>query len=133
MAAELALAVARIIGNERSYIQMARALRQQPGTTVAQTIANARRHLARSQHGTQHSEVAILNELQVIGDDFAHEELDHATRAFGQWLERLPPQWYSKGGAAVLAEVSCKLVENGYARSEYLLLGLHTITEGLKA
>jgi hypothetical protein len=69
--------------------------------------------------------------LQRIEDRFAHEELDEAACAFGEWLAHLPAAWYPTAGDAVVREAACKLQQFGYARKEYVLLGLHTITEGL--
>lgn len=125
-AAELALAVARILGNEREYIQVARAMRNQPGTALAQAIAHARQRLQRAHR----SDGAITSKLIAIEDDFAREQLDSAARAFGEWLGQLPAQWYGANGNVVRCEVSCRLQQLGSARPEYLLLGLHTLTQG---
>jgi HEAT repeat protein len=127
MSAELALAVARIVGNERAYIQLARSMRSQPGTTIAQSIAASRRHLARLLRRGD----GMAAELQKIEEEFAREQLDQAACAFGRWLEKLPAVWYRTAGERVLGEVACKVQAFGYARPEYLLLGLHTITEGV--
>jgi HEAT repeat protein len=127
MAAELALAVARILGNERAYIHVARSMRSQPGTTIAQTLANARRHIARVQRRGE----ALTADLSSIEDAFAREQLDEAARKLGEWIEHLPTGWYRTTGDAVLREVACMLQTEGFARPEYVLLGLHTITEGL--
>ncbi|MCC6456532.1 MAG: HEAT repeat domain-containing protein [Caldilineaceae bacterium] len=125
--AELALAVARLIGNERSYIQLARAMRSQPGTTFAQTLAAARRHFVRARRRGE----AITSGLQAIEDDFAREQLDHAARSLGAWMEHLPAGWYRSAADAVIREVASQLQRLGYARPEYVLLALHTLTEGL--
>lgn len=127
MGAELALAVARIVGNERSYIQVARAMRNQPGTTIAQSLSQARRHLIR----VQRRGAAVTAELQSIEDNFAHEQLDDAPRSLGMWMEYLPVAWYQPTSDAVIRSVACKFREDGFARPEYVLLALHTITAGL--
>jgi MFS family permease len=132
MCAELALAVARIVGNERGYIQLARAMRSQPGTTYAQTIAHARRQLTRLRRRGE----AVTSGLQAVGlqaieETFAHEKLDEASRALGEWMVHAPASWYRTAGAVVIKEVACQLQEQGYARPEYVLLGLHTMTTGL--
>jgi MFS transporter, NNP family, nitrate/nitrite transporter len=127
MSAELALAVARILGDERGYIQLARAMRSQPGTTYSQTIAHARRHMTRLHRRGE----AISAGLQPIEEDFAHEELDLAAYALGEWMAHAPAAWYSAAGDEVLREVARQLQTFGYKRPEYLLLGLHTLTAGL--
>jgi len=125
MAGELALA--RIAGNERSYIQLARSMRSQPGTAVAQSLANARRQLTRPpRQGTE-----LAAKLQVIEEEFARELLDSGARGFGAWIECLPPAWYRQECDSILREASCKLKQHGYSRPEYILLALHTLSEGL--
>lgn len=126
MAAELALAVARILGNERGYIRLARAWRQQPGTTIAQNIASTRRHLLHSQ-AIQRDEAEALH---VIEDEFAREKLDAASRAFGSWLTQFQSNRDLKAIRQVVNEVAAMLQAHGYARPEYLLLGLHAIADG---
>jgi hypothetical protein len=131
ISAELALAVARLLGNERSYIQVARSMRSQPGTAIAQSIANIRRHLARARHGSEALTVALVQ----IEDDFAREQLDAAARALGGWMEQSPAVWYETTHEPVVhevvREVACKLQQFGAARPEYVLLGLHAMTVGL--
>ncbi len=131
MCAELALAVARIVGNERGYIQLARAIRSQPGTTYAQTIAHARRQLSRLHRRGEAVTPGLQAGLQAIEETFAHEKLDEASRALGEWMAHAPAGWYRTAGASVIKEVACQLQEQGYARPEYVLLGLHTMTAGL--
>lgn len=127
MASELALAVARIIGNERSYIQLARSIRSQPGTALAQSIANARRVLMRAQPQGE----VVTTELRSIEDEFAREQLEQAARALGEWIEQLPLDWYREASHLVMNEASCHLKQCGYTRPEYVLLGVFTLTEGL--
>ena len=74
---------------------------------------------------------AITAGLQPIEDDFAHEQLELAAQALGEWLAHAPAAWYSAAGNEVMREVARQLQEFGYKRPEYLLLGLHTLTAGL--
>lgn len=130
MAAELALAIARIFGNERGYIQVVRSMRSQPGTILAQSLTNARRHLMRTQQGVD--EMALVARgLVTIADDFAHEELDRACRELGEWVEQVPNDWYCAVGGVVLQEVGYCLRQFGYARPEYVSLGVHVMVAGL--
>jgi hypothetical protein len=46
-------------------------------------------------------------------------------------MEHLPDGWYRAAGALVIHEVALQLQQLGYTRPEYVLLGLHTLTEGL--
>jgi hypothetical protein len=126
-AGELALALARIIGNERSYIQMARSLRSQPGTALAQSVANARRSLPRAlPNGSE-----LTMALQAIEDEFARDQIDSAARALGKWIQCLPTDSYRAEYNTILRDASCKLEQYGNSRPEYLLLALHSLTEGV--
>jgi hypothetical protein len=120
MAAELALAVARILGNERGYIRLARDVRKQPGTTIAQSLANTRRHLPRSL-------AVSAAALTAIEDDFARDQLDRAALAFGAWLAQLPPERHETVTYTVLRATATMLQKQGYQRPEYVLLGLHAV------
>jgi HEAT repeat protein len=125
--AEVALAIARILGDERSYIQLARSIRHQPGTTIAQSLAHLRRTLARSKRLAE----GDSRDLQSIEETFAREQLDEAARAFGAWLERQPSAWFRSEGDGVRCQAASALQASGYGRSEYLLLALHTLNSGL--
>jgi MFS family permease len=124
---ELALALARLVGDERHYVQLARGMRTQPGTSAAQTLAAARRHLQRT-HPRDPIDGA---ELLPIEDSFAHDQLDVAAVALGEWIGVLPWSWYRPEGREILREAGFRLTRYGARRREYLLLALHTLTTGL--
>jgi HEAT repeat protein len=121
MAAELALAVARILGNERGYIRLARDVSKQPGTTIAQSLATTRRHLPRSL-------AVSAAALSAIEDEFARDHLDGAACTFGAWLEQLPPERHETATLTVTRAAAAMLRAHGFARPEYVLLGLHAVS-----
>jgi MFS family permease len=111
VAAEMALAVARVLGDERGYIHLARSMRHQPGTTVAGKAA--------------------MDELQRIEESFAREQLDQAAHAYGEWLASIRVERFRDGARAVLDEAAAILGGRGMERREYLLLGLHALSVAL--
>ena len=129
MRLELALAVARIVGDERHFIQLARGLRSQPGTTAAQSVNDLRRHLERSHR----AEMADLAGLRQAEDLLARDQLEAGTDALAAWLRQRPATWHKATAQAVLDEAADQLARFGAIRPEYLLLALHTLWAGLDA
>ena len=106
-ASELALAVARIVGNERSYIQLARSMRSQPGTDdCADAWPMRRRHLTRADRRGETAHCAIAGRLKMI---LRANNWIAGARALGLWMEHLPAAWYRAAGDLVVREVACKL------------------------
>jgi MFS family permease len=128
MCAEQALAVARILGNERHYIQLARDSRRQPGTTIAQSVSHIRRTLGR----THQPAGIVASELQSLEDTFAREQLDEGACLLGRWLEdRLHAEWSSDECRMVLREAASHLQQQGCTRPEYVFLALHALHQAL--
>lgn len=126
MSSELALAVARILGDERSYIQLARGMRSQPGTRSAQALAAARRQLARLHRRGE----ALTAELAQAEELFARDQMDAGCEVLAGWLEHVPASWYRPDAQTVMAHLAAELRATRAGRREYLLLALHGIQVG---
>jgi len=132
MCSELALAAARLVGDERHYIRLAREARGQASTAYAQAVEEARRHLLRAKGGAAaESATGLATGLVAIGDLFAREQTTAAVAALVAWGETLPHAWYRPAAVVVMDEVAVRLAEHGAARPEYVNLMLHTLVAGL--
>ncbi len=125
---EMALAVARIIGNEHRFIQLVRTTRSDPGTALAQAVAALEKALR-----TKANENADL--VQTLHEDanaLAHDDLDHGTSLLVDVLHQLDRARYSETSSLILDECSVRIGEYGDARLEYVLLALHTAEVGVQ-
>ncbi len=127
MRLELALAAARIVGSERRFIQLARGMRSQPGTTAAQSLNELRRHLARGHR----QQADACDRLRGVEELLAREQLDDGAQAMAVWLRDRPARWYTATANAVLDEMTQQLGQLDASRPEYLMLTLHTLWTGL--
>jgi hypothetical protein len=126
MGSELALAVARILGDERHYIQLARGLRDQPGTRSAQAVEAARRELMRVHRRGE----ALTATLVTVADHFAHDQMDMGCAGLADWLEHAPAGWYRPEAEMVIQALVPLLRQWQAARRELLLLGIHLLAAG---
>lgn len=123
---EMALAAARLVGDERPYLQAARARAGQPGTAYAQALAAARKRLSREHR----RDTATFDLLITLEESFAREQLDEAAGALAAWLADFPPDRLRPPAAQVIAAAREQLASHAAARPEYLLLALHALTVG---
>ena len=124
---EFALALARLTGEEHSYIQLQRRLGTEAGTALSQAVTALKARLARSPH----SQAEIEQALDAAAESLAHEDLHEGTSLLAGTLQRLPAGEFSAPCGQVLQECAQRLEESGPARLEYLLLALHASTCGL--
>ena len=124
---ELALAVARIVGDERQFIQLLRGVRARPGTTASQTVSSIRKLIERRACAPR----PALADLDQCAEEFAREELDSAVAHLSALVERLAPACYHGSCAEILEECAWRLRRSGMRRVEYVLLALHTLAVGI--
>jgi len=115
--AELALALARLIGGENRYIQMLRHMRADLDTAVSQIILSLNKKWS-----------APADKITACARAFSlgrHEEgLAMLLELANPALERPLPQT----NKLILQECLIRLPQHGLARQEYLLLMLHALT-----
>jgi HEAT repeat protein/Na+/melibiose symporter-like transporter len=124
---EFALALARLTGDEHSYIQLQRRLASEPGTALSQAVTALRTRLARSPYGQDE----ITQALDTAAEFLAHDDLRQGIDILADALQGLPHGEFATPCGQVLRECVLRLAEFGPARTEYLLLGLHASTCGL--
>jgi HEAT repeat protein len=126
---ELALAIARIMGNEESFIRLARPTEDEPGSSLSAAVtALARRALKRNP--PERLPMELLNESALV---FAREDVDTGIRLVAQALRVLletttePPP-----ARRVLQACADQLAHCGPSRPEYLWLGIHGLACALQ-
>jgi Na+/melibiose symporter-like transporter len=117
---ELALALARIIGQEHHFIYLLRQMRQDRGTAAshAVTVFKRRAHLNEGELADLAAETA---------DTLAREDFDKGIEQFVQLVQALPPDMGTHNCRTVLAACAARLPEVKLTRGEYLLLGLYSL------
>lgn len=125
---ELALSLARILGQEHVFVNLLRQLREDQDTTVAQSLGDFRRHIERVRVLSREH----LQELVASEDAFARGEREEGTRLMVRALEALPPGAYTSMGAQVLNACLKQLKKSGSEHVEYLLLTLHVLDVSCK-
>ncbi len=113
---ELALSVARILGNEDDFIRLFRAMRSDPGTAFAQAVAAIQAALDDPPES-----------LARAGAAFAHDDLGNGVQALVQALEWLAVERFPQPVAQVLQGCRERLALHGPERPEILLLALHLL------
>jgi hypothetical protein len=120
---ELALALARVVGQEFHFIQLQRAVRSEPGTAAAQAITAVKKRMVDFE--------SVGGELTTQVDDcaeaFARGELARGATLLSRLIRMLPAHSYGETCGVILRGCAERLDEFGAARTEYLLLALHTM------
>jgi HEAT repeat protein len=120
---ELALALARILGEEHLFIRLVRQVRSDTGTAVAQELEEFQKRLELLAPGDEE----LRNELEGCANAFAHNDLEIGAALLSQFLRRLPLNNLGGAGIVILEEAASYLAEQGVERLEYLLLALHVL------
>ena len=120
---ELALSLARIVGNEHVFVGLLRQMRGDADTTTAQVIGHLRRRVRRARIANDEE----LQTLQAATDAFAHGDRATGIERLCVGLQGLPPSAFRQPGARVLAETVRRLTASGPEHVEYLLLTLHIL------
>jgi HEAT repeat protein len=118
---EMALALARIIGNEPQYISLWRQLKNDHDTAIAMIILSLK------------SDLPNLNvndpELKTLADNasaaFAHGNTENGVLLLADFVRAVSAQTTSRPVAIILSECAERLKEFGSRRDEYILLSLH--------
>lgn len=120
---ELALSVARLIGDEHYFIQLVRQMRQDAGTTASQALTGARRRLQK----TRIADGAAQATLERSALAFSYDDLAEGSAQLAAALEQMKLGWFADPGDRVLVEAAARLRQHGAARREYLVLALHVL------
>ncbi len=123
---ELALALARIVGDEHRFIRLGRSVRAEIGTATSQALTAAKKRFA--DHPMVSDELLALTDR--CADTLAREQLAAGVELLREIIGLLPQESYSRTAGTILRHCADRLEEFGAERSEYVLLALHTLNVG---
>jgi len=127
---EVALALARLHGDEHYFVQLARQLRTDPGTAAALAVDDIQKQLKKS--GELDAELAALIDPCIAA--LAHGDMDRGAVLLGRLLAELPLERHcDDAGEAIIRECATQLIGHGDERMEYLALALHTLHVGWRS
>ena len=122
---ELALAMARLVGEEHAFIQLSRQMKVEPGTVLAQTVTA----LDKRWNGVGNTAVSPPDSLLAdCAAALSRDDLDAGFDLFARFLANLPPEAFDEPQAAILRDCALRLAEFGGQRPEYALLALTILT-----
>ncbi|MCA9886987.1 MAG: MFS transporter [Anaerolineae bacterium] len=122
---ELALSLARMIGQENQFINLMRQLRADPGTAAAQSLLDFRQHVGKE------GDPEFLKLITRASDAFAAEDLDAGVANLVLMIqEPLAKLGLRLVAQKMLNQCAQALAEHGAERSELLLLTLHVLQAG---
>ena len=121
---EAALAVARIVGDERVFIRLWRQFQADPGTAAAAALLTVHRNLTKRGRIPAES----LRIMEECTQAFGLEELDRGRELLVQLLYQLPTEDFGVTASVVIDECRRILSQSGQQRTEYILLALHTLS-----
>ncbi len=120
---EIALAMSRMIGPERYFIQLWRSTRTETGTALAQFLLPLTKELA--ERKVLHGELLTL--ARDASARFAEDELVQATALLSVLLRKVPADVFPAHVELIIRECAERLTEFGPSRLEYVLLSLHAL------
>ncbi|MEZ4674068.1 MAG: hypothetical protein R2932_07455 [Caldilineaceae bacterium] len=128
---EVALALARLVGNEHHFIQLLRAARNDLGTGIAQALTSVKRKFDRVAKRAGED----LPALDGCITAFARNQVAEGIAMLVDLLPTVPAEHFDETSCQILAECTLRLSEFGTDHSEeahveYLLLTLHVLDVG---
>jgi len=123
---EAALAVARMVGDERAFIRLWRQFRADPGTAAAAALLTVHRNLTKRGRIPAES----LRTMEECIQAFGLEDIDRGRELLVQSLYQLPTKDFGVTASAVLSECRRMLSQAEQQRIEYILLALHALSTG---
>jgi len=120
---EVALALARIVSDEKYFVQLWRNTRTMPGTPFAQALNKLKRRLVQSYPHEQE----LVRQLEKAAQAFAQEDLLAGAHGLGLLMQTMPLDGCEYISATVAEACAAELVHATEVRREYVVLGLHAL------
>jgi HEAT repeat protein len=135
---EFALAIARLVGKERGFIQLQRRAETEPGTAFSQETTALKERLAEEDEVASKGAEELAEALDAAADALAREELDLGVAllaaALGQLAGMLPAEEGERKDPPcrmVVRACAAQMERLGPGRIEYVVLALHAAGCGL--
>lgn len=120
---EMALDIARLVGDEGYFVQLWRQFREQPGTAAAQVLMDLKKRA--EAFGPDHADlVAALDRAAAA---LARDELDEGMAPLVEALRLVPSHHLAGHEHLIVADCADHLEQDGATRLEYAALALHTL------
>ncbi|MCS6844119.1 MAG: MFS transporter [Caldilineales bacterium] len=129
---EMALSVARVLGDEHHFIQLfrdtcrERDAHAEPGTALAQEVFQLQKRFEKGHALAEETDQAMTRCAQT----FARQEVAEGVAALAALAATLPLDALSPPARLVLEEAARRMEEFGVRRLEYTLLALHALHTG---
>jgi MFS family permease len=124
---ELSLALARIVGDEHSYIQLLRHCREDAGTSMSQAVTGMKRGVSQLEMDTED----LLAAMDECAHAFARADLEQGVELLINVIRMLPLTEFEKSIPEILEDCADCMELFGTERIEYVTLGLHAMQVGL--
>jgi MFS family permease len=122
-----ALSIARIVGDEHSFIQLLRqAGSSDPGTAIALALTTLKKRMDDLDVG----ETNLLEMIDAASDTFAKGELSQGVAQLQGAITALPKDRFGQVCGEILEACSAQMNQYGAERLDYVVLALHTIQMG---
>ena len=120
---ELALALARMVGDEHYFVQLLRRVRAEAGTATSQAVSALKKRMDEAQMDGDE----LMEAMDDCAGALARGELADGTALMSQVIGLLPVEGVDESCAMILRECAERLEEFRAGRIEYVLLALHTL------
>jgi hypothetical protein len=124
---EVALALARIVGDEHGFIQLLRQMRGEAGTAMSQNVTALKKKLGECRVD---GEVDLPAMLDRCAETLAQQDMEQGAALIGSIACLLPTEALSDACAEILQNCTERLAEFGAERLEYVILALHVMQVG---
>jgi MFS family permease len=121
---EMALAVARLVGDENNFVSLLRQCDQEAGTPMAQAVLALRKRLDKREGDTS----LASNALDLCAQTLARQELEQGIAQLADAIGLLPAGGQAPHVVAIVQEAALRTEQFGVQRMEYPILALHTLT-----
>ncbi|MFA6186171.1 MAG: MFS transporter [Phycisphaerae bacterium] len=125
---EVALAAARIVGSEKSYIKLLRSSAAEWSTTLSGAILKLKKPMVRLN-----LDPALIDSVGACAESFAAEQHGWAIELLWPILEAMPKDLIDTEYRKALAECGRRIEQFGSQRKEYIILAVHTCDVWLRA
>lgn len=122
---EMALAVARLVGDENNFVTLLYQCDQEAGTALAQALLALRKRLDKGS--------AESSALEHCAKTLARHEVAAGIDDLAELLQMLPSEQQAPHVAAIVQEATRRMRQYGIERLEYPILALHALTVAWEA